>query len=354
MKRTRSICIRHAGAQQGSIIMISLWILALLSLLSVGLAHRVAVNAKLIKFQKDKLQCFYAAKAAVYKAAGVIAAEMAGTGVTTLNQRWSRGYNVTEAETDADSILRDVVVGGAAFTVRYPFDDSDEAAPVYFYGASDEDRKMNVNTAPRNLLRALFDVVAFDEPDALADALIYWRGDDQEAHDAAYGSAEMPYEAPKAPLQAIEELSLVKGFRGNEEMITACAKYLSVFARDININTAPLPVLEAVFVSLGASRDFAERLATTVIDVRSGADRQQGSSDDVAITAPEIKAVLKTGLADAVEIAWVDNLVFPFTDHSRWFRIEATATAATSVVQKKVSAVVSASENYRIVYWHEE
>lgn len=345
---------------RGFVILISLWILALLSLLSLSLAQRVAINVKLVKFQRDKIKCHYAAKAAINKAIAVIETDvLAETDVpNTLNQRWSLGYDVTKSDTEY--IFKDIAVGDTSFTIQagngLSLGSADYEGDAR-YGFIDEDKKININFAKYDLLRSLFEVLEFDEPDALAEAILFWRGDFPDGSDAYYGSQAVPYQAPKAPFHTLEELSLVKGFREDGRMVEQCREFLSVFpVKDsININTASPTVLKAVFFSLKANSDFAQRLVDKIVAYRAGADTREGSQDDAPILENKIKDVLKEGFVNVDEISWVETSSFPFTAHSRWFRIEAVARPLTGgAIQKRVSAVVSAEENCRVVEWHEK
>jgi len=338
--------------------MVGLWILALVSLLSLGLAHRVVVNLKLVEFQKDKMKCLYAAKAAINKAVGVLENEKFNSEdhPATLNQLWSMGYDV--AAVGKDYILKEVKVGDALFTVKSTgrmFIDLDGAEDADTYGMTDEDRKLNINTAKKEALRFLFENCDADDPDLLAEAITYWRGDNPQAVDPYYGSATVPYQARKAPFQTMEELAFVKGFRGNKELISLCGDFLSVFPDAVNVNTAGVGVLRAIFTGFGADDVFSRHLALNVREYRSGSDGMAGTDDDRGMVSADIAAVLKDGLT-AEQIDWVDDHIndFRFTVTSQWFRIEATAIIPSRKIQKKVDAVVSAKENYRIVYWHEE
>ncbi|MFC1646232.1 general secretion pathway protein GspK [Candidatus Omnitrophota bacterium] len=351
--------INSAKSNDGLILILALWILAIVSLLCIGLAHRVVINLKLVDFQKDRMQCLYIAKAAIQKASSVL--EQDDTPDTdALNELWSRGY---DQEAGGDGyIFKEVEVGNGMFSISYAYDDKDGESPVNFYGMSDEDRKININQASRELLVSLFDIIGFQDPESLGENIIYWRGDVQRGYDDPYYvSSEIPYPARKAPLRTINELSLVKGFRENPELIEECERFLTVHTTSdaININTASWQVLKAVFVSLGSDRaslGLSDRLVNNIIDFRNGVDNQEATDDDVVFTIVEVTKVITASLTSITEQAWGSNQAFPFTVKSNLFRIEVIAGLNTSKVKKKITAVIFRDNGLpcKVKYWYEE
>lgn len=337
----------------------ALWILAIISLLCIGLAHRVIINLKLVDFQKDRMQCLYIAKAAIQKASSVL--EQDDTPDTdALNELWSKGYD-EKAEGDG-YIFKEVEVGNGMFTISYIYDGKDGESPVYFYGMSDEARKININQASRELLVSIFDQIGFQDSESLGENIIYWRGDARIGYDDPYyESSEIPYPARKASIRTINELSLVKGFRENPEFIKACERFLTVHnAKDlININTASPQVLKAVFISLGSDRaslGLSDRLVDNIIDFRNGIDNQEATDDDAAFNVDEVKRVITVSLSSIAEIDWVVKQAFPFTVKSNLFRIEVMAGLNTGKVKKKITAIISRDSGLpcKVKYWHEE
>ena len=53
---------------QGSILIMVLWILSILVLLSIGLGYTMSLDQKLVGYQKDRLIALYLAKAGAQKA----------------------------------------------------------------------------------------------------------------------------------------------------------------------------------------------------------------------------------------------------------------------------------------------
>ena len=337
--------------------MISLWILALISLLCISLPHRVVVNLKLVEFQRDKLQCLYIAKAAVQKAISVLEQDTTSD-TDMLNELWSNGYG---AEKGPESyIFKEVEIGEGRFSISYLYDGTNSKSPVYLYGMSDENRKININSASSELLVSLFSTIGAEDPQGLAENIIYWRGDALEDYDGSYyDNEQIPYAGGKFIFTNIEELYLVKGFRENPDLIEKCERFITVYARpdSININTATYPVLRAIFVDLGADKisfELSDKLAKNVVDFRNGYDDQEATGDDSVIDKSKIKTVIGYGLSSAQEKDWVANQVFPFTAKSDVFRIEVSAELSNSKIEKQITAVVDRRQKpVEIIYWYE-
>ncbi len=134
----------------------------------------------------------------------------------------------------------------------------------FSYTITDEDGKLNINTASLQQLKNLVQNMGLetDEVDTVVDSIIDWR-DSNDLHmlngaeEDYYQSLEMPYSCKDAPFDVVEELLLVRGvtpeiFYGSdkkekEEEYRGLVKYLTTWGtQKINVNTAPQEVLEAL------------------------------------------------------------------------------------------------------------
>lgn len=134
------------------------------------------------------------------------------------------------------------------------------------YTITDEDGKMNINTAKREQLKYVFleSGVDMEVIDELVDSIIDWR-DKNELHmlngaeEDYYRGLDEPYSAKDGPFDSIKELLLVKGMTpeilyGSKETdededlsYSGVEEYLTVRGSGkLNINTAPRVVIEAV------------------------------------------------------------------------------------------------------------
>lgn len=93
---------------------------------------------------------------------------------------------------------------------------------VIRYGITDESSKLNLNTATRQQLTTLIQVVLRNQhvnADDLVKAILYWRspvkeGQEDEAEDAYYQTLDHPYAVKHAPFDSVEELLMVRGITG--------------------------------------------------------------------------------------------------------------------------------------------
>lgn len=122
-------------------------------------------------------------------------------------------------------------------------------------------KKVDVEKLQRELWLRFLQLEDFglevDEAEALVDAISDWIDEDDTTRDKGaengyYQGLEQPYAARNGPLQYVEELLLIKGMSGeilygNEEH-PGIIDYLTIYGSEgkININTAPLKVLQAL------------------------------------------------------------------------------------------------------------
>jgi general secretion pathway protein K len=155
----------------------------------------------------------------------------------------------------------------------------------------DELGKIDLNTAPDELMQALFRSVDLDDAAAraLADAVADFRDEDDlvrlngaEARD--YRAARLSHEPKNAPFEAIEELRLVLGM--SEDLFRKVAPLITVYSRRpwVNLATAPRGVLLALpgLDDTGLERILEQRLESAT------------ESEETTAPAPTAPAVLPT------------------------------------------------------------
>jgi hypothetical protein len=119
----------------------------------------------------------------------------------------------------------------------------------YIYHFLDEEAKININTAVKDILERL---PGFDS--SLADAVLEYR-QEKESHK----------------FDLTEELLFVDGFTPG--VYNKCRDYITVYSDSkINMNTASVDV----FYALG----FDKQLAETIREYRMGSDGEEGTIDD--------------------------------------------------------------------------
>jgi general secretion pathway protein K len=147
------------------------------------------------------------------------------------------------------------------------------------YTIIDESSKLNLNTASVNQLRYIIERTGVETMDAdkIVDSIIDWR-DANDLHmvngaeEEYYRSLPEPYSCKDSGFESVEELLLVKGVTeeiyygslktGGDKEYEGIRDYFTVWgSSEVNLNTSPLYVLEAVFGYQTASNIIREREA---------------------------------------------------------------------------------------------
>jgi general secretion pathway protein K len=119
---------------------------------------------------------------------------------------------------------------------------------------ADEGGKINLNTAPEGMLRHLLGSLKLTELQArtMVDSVLDWRSSDDQARPYGaksryYLDLNPPYVAKNGPFESVEELAWVRGFEATP-LVGKLSRWLTVqnSGTGININTAPLAVLQAI------------------------------------------------------------------------------------------------------------
>ena len=156
----------------------------------------------------------------------------------------------------------------------------------FSYTITDEDRKLNINTASPPLIRYIIDNSGVDitDVDTIVDSIIDWIDADNlhmlnGAEEDYYQSLEKPYSCKDGLFDNINEMLLVKGItpeifygsrkEGEDEEKSGedekkeyegIAQYFTLWGSGlINVNTAPQKVLEAVFGAVQAENIIIQR-----------------------------------------------------------------------------------------------
>lgn len=355
--------------EKGAILIITLWILAILTILSVGVAGRMGLELKLTSFYRDNMKALYLAKAGINR---VIAEKEKDETLIAdmLNESWANNkelfddYKISETE-------------DSTYTIKYTYKENLEDKGTELYGMSDEASRININKIVRDdgntvdsgikaqLLWLLINVCGLTEDEALykANALIDWIdekpapqeiGSDTEDYADIYPGFE-----PKKRLESIEELFLIKGFDSTilygdaEQEKHSIIDYITIYTGEpkVNINTAPKEVLQA----LGFNGQF-EGLADGIIAYRkNGGDT--GGPENQSINLNDLKIQLSNpifGKDLTVEEVNQINSASPYLEtKSKTFRIY--ARGKVNKVEKKVNCVVILeSDKNTFKYWNEQ
>ncbi|MHB9023280.1 MAG: helix-hairpin-helix domain-containing protein [Armatimonadota bacterium] len=169
--------------RRGIALVLSIWILAALVLLAGGLALKVRTDVQVSRNFADLIRCRWAALAGINRAM-IEVAQLAKQPYLYLGEEGTALTADTEIY-ELEDLTFDVII-------------------------TDEAGKVNINTAPVEVLEALFG------SREIAESIIDWRDTDdtpgaEGAESVHYESLEHPYRCKNAPFTTVRELLLVKG-----------------------------------------------------------------------------------------------------------------------------------------------
>jgi general secretion pathway protein K len=287
--------------ERGSILITTLWIMAILTLLAMGIGFRASLEVRLAKYSVDRLEARYLAKAGVVKARQLLADD-------------KKSYDTLyECGIALEEEMRPEALFGAEwnklgtgnFSVHYAVtrepaaeeeeEEYEEYGPLggirKVYGMMDEERKININMRKltrtrkttlqtRREYRAILGRL-LPEPDGeealtkdeLIDGIIDWQDADPigNAENSYYEGLERPYKSKNKDFEFTEELLLVRGV--TRTLFDKIKDYITVYGEGkVNVNTAPAEVLIAIIPN--------PEIVNSIIKDRSGPDNVEGTDDD--------------------------------------------------------------------------
>jgi len=249
--------------EQGSVLLYVIVIVLLLSLFAASVSSQARASVDLSDRLMGQLRSAYLARAAVVYATRVLEQDPTPTS-DGLAESWSN---------TPERFHRHPLAGGVFSIVGA------ESEGATRYGLDDEERRINLNTAPADVLARLAQVaggLSEDQAAEVAAAIEDWRDEDSTqrtggAEDFAYQSLQDGYDCKDGPFESVEELLLVRGVspapgRALEPHVTAYG------SGRINLNTAGELILSALGVG--------EAGVAGVLTFRAGEDNKIGTSDD--------------------------------------------------------------------------
>ena len=178
-----------------------LWCVAILSVVVMGVLRTARLDLLAGKNYGDQLQAHYLALAGIEKAKALLYRD----GI----QRKRAAKNHTGQLYDSPADFRDVTLGRGRFRV-FRQGRQDEGGGV-LYGVSDEQSRLNLNTASAEQLSRLYGMTP-----EIAAAIQDWRDEDDQvtsggAEAEYYASLQPPGSPRNGPLQTTGELLMVRG-----------------------------------------------------------------------------------------------------------------------------------------------
>ncbi len=216
--------------RRGMLLVVVLAIITVLGLLGASFSFRMNADLASVDSMNSLQQARWAARSGLDRAVHLLRDERTDTDAWYNNPTafrrilvWAPGEGGEEDKGGSELVAdQETVEGRPAWrfsVVSYMLDGDDAKVR---YGLTDEASKINLNTASRAQLLALFDQIELHDisPEQLADALIDWRDDNDApvslngAESSYYITLDPAYRSKSRPLQTVEELLMIKGFTG--------------------------------------------------------------------------------------------------------------------------------------------
>jgi len=304
-KGTFDILRDEAGAVA---LLVVLWVIVLLTAIVGEFSYSMRTETKITRNFKEGAEAYHLALAGIEKAKMEIL--QSESHYTYLNEDGVLVFNI-----DNEAPHRSGDLGKGSFS----------------YNITDEESKLNINTAPALQLRYLFlksgvDITAVD---AIVDSIMDWRDENNlhmlnGAEEDYYRSLKPPYSAKDGPFDSIDELLLVKGVTreilygskdaDGEQKYQGVVQYLTVNGlNSININTSSDIVLEAVLGTEKAAVIIKQRESAPF----TGSSEGKTASDFFTITSTgtsaggaikrSIKTIVQKKGNSLESVYWDDN-----------------------------------------------
>jgi type II secretory pathway component PulK len=297
------------NAERGSLLVVTLWLIAVLAMVSISLAGYLSTETRLMRYDLARAQAKAWARAGVYLAM----------------QRLAQDDKPGEERCDW---LGDD--WASAWVIPLP---AEPRSPVTWRGhaaiqITDEERRIDLNIAKEETLATLI------QNAEAARAVVDYRDPDDEGVDA---TVQPPYAPKNAPIRALEELWEIPRISQDAAVQSIVRQHGGLYAHGaVNINTVGAEVLEA----LDGDRSLVEQL----IRSRPGPDGVLGSQDDCkATTISTAAAELAScaGLDEAGEESLIALLTrAAFDVRSSVFRILVVGETEQPSARHRIEAVV--------------
>ncbi|MCX5681508.1 MAG: type II secretion system protein GspK [Candidatus Omnitrophica bacterium] len=359
-------CLRRNN-KSGIILIVVLWILAILSVLAIGLGRAARIDLALTKHRIGKLKADFLTWAAVNYSINQIrlnAETQAKPGQPAVNTLYQCGVDLRDGKT-TEEIFKNIKLKDGSFNISYVLKEDNNKGQVC-YGFQDEERRININTIDASnykILKQLFMLlnVEDEKAEALAAEIADWRDPDSEKINAQYGAEKddylalaKPYASKDGPFDILEELLLIKDM--TPEIFSKIKEYLTVFPQSdmnftVNINTAPPIVLKALFrflaeQNINSGAGEADSVVEKIVAYRRGDDGIACTADDRTILTDNSSSLGLFGNESALYQSAINNNYLKGT--SAYFRVCAKGMYSQYAVSSDLETVISGG---LLIFW---
>lgn len=334
-----------SGDERGSLLVVSLWVIATLTAFSISTGYSVRQRITLADRLESRGALQGLAEAGIYQALAELKPSEPAPSYHLLSEPWS----------SSPKLFKKISIGPGSFSVSYEYGDVKANEIKIRYGMQDEESKINVNTASPEIIGRILQMEAElddDEAGKIADAVVDWRDSDSFLNDPIYGAEDNYYEdlefsygAKDKPMEVLSELLLVRSMTG--EIYDKVVDKLTIYGSGaVNINTASKEVL----LALG----LTENLVDKILAYRAGTDGEEGTKDDrafvqVAVVTADLSRVYTS--LPTYEVMALSNLVSAnlITTASTHFRVHSIGRLDAKGIGFDITAVVT--REGKVVSW---
>jgi type II secretory pathway component PulK len=323
--------IKAASKKQGSVLILSLFVLFFLSIMALSLSYRMRLQIRLVKYYKDRMKSFYIAKGALALVLAKLQEDKDNNEYDYLNEDWLLYFQKEGEIRNLDFLDTEGIVRGN-----------------YNVFISDENSKININRVNSQILEALLSNFKGISNKKVAREIIAYKKNKIQFNDF-YSIYELlrlegmdkevfwGEDTNENGMLDIWEDDAARSLPLDDQdgqLDLGIKDFISVYTQGkININTAPLVVLASM-----PAMDQA--LAMALIDARS---------KEPFTSLEDLRKI--SGMSDEVFLA-VSNWA---TVKSDYFKIYIQATASDAKISRQILAVVDRSLSPpKIIYWRED
>jgi len=348
---------KHLANEQGIVLILVLWVLALLSVIAGEFCYAMRTEVNITRNFKDETQAYYIALAGLNRAIGeLIRNQVMPLKVNLLTDEADSTNGKADEETVQKSVddqrwrvnvdIPPVPFGTGAFKVRI----------------GNESGKININQAGERFLRMMVDAFDLDpqQKDVIVDSILDWRDKDDlhrlnGAENDYYNSLPQPYDCKNDNFDSAEELLLVRGvtpelfYGGLKDMVTVLMDERKirkntgdimrgrsgyVFSDKICINAASAKMLRGLPL-------MTDQLVQDIMDYRKEKDFKATS---------ELSSVVGADVFGAIS---------PFItfEESSYYTISSLGLLSGDRIRRGIRAMVEINptlkRGWRVVEWHD-
>lgn len=340
----------------GSILIVILWVILILSVLAIGFALEMQMEARLQRYQLDSKQAYQIARAGLERAIVELKNDL-------FLDRKARAFS---ADGHSDPWANN------KFSEKY-FNHIELGDGFYTVTVIDELSKLNLNKIGWQTIKRLLQKAGVDEAKAelIANAIIDYRDEDtlfcqdttidEDTYYNQYRTAEETtgkalYKLKNGPFESVDELLKVPFMdadllyseriplfddsysSGSDKKFTSLYNILTVYGTgQVNLNTASSPVLSAILSTvIPDDEEKIAELVENIIDKRNGFDDEEGTEDDELFAHPGQLTSVK-----GMELPIVHRLAGQFVVNSDIYTIKSIGEVRK--VKKVITVLVKRS-----------